>query len=151
MSASPSRRDLFRGLFAAGLAWVGLRHTAKAAPVTPPQPLTDATSRLTGCYSYAYNGSGHVTTTVYDIQGRVLMQQDGFGVTDSYTYYYNSASLAAPQTPAEGLNAKHEVEETPPHGIVPPPLSEAERARKQTPPPGPLPEAERGRKTEDSH
>ncbi len=84
MSASPSRRDLFRGLFAAGLAWLGLPRAAKAAPVTPP-PLTDAPSRLTGCHYYACDHSGCVTTLLYDCRSRLVMVQDGIGATLTYS------------------------------------------------------------------
>jgi hypothetical protein len=42
MSDHPSRRKLFSGLFAVGVAWLGLRQDsavpAPAIPVAPPQP-----------------------------------------------------------------------------------------------------------------
>jgi hypothetical protein len=99
MSASPSRRDLLRGLLAAGLAWVGLPRAAKAAPVMPPQPLTNATSRLTGCYYYCYDDSGSVTTMVYDIRDRMVVDQSGPCLT--VTYSYDSTGLVPPPQPPQ--------------------------------------------------
>jgi hypothetical protein len=88
MSASPSRRDVFRGLFAAGLAWLGLRPAAKAAPTVLAQPLTDAPSPLTACYYYDCDHSHCLTTIMYSAYSRLEMVEESFAVV---TYTYDSS------------------------------------------------------------
>ncbi len=84
MSTSPSRRALLRGLFAAGLSWLGLRAAALAAPAVPPN--TDASSsRLEYC-SFTFDVVvGRTTTCVYDGSSRLISIEAPFQVT-TYSY-----------------------------------------------------------------
>jgi hypothetical protein len=96
MSTSPSRRDLLGGLFAAGLAWLGLRRATEAAPGLPAKapPLSVAPPPLVTYYIYDYDRLAHVTTLVYDCRDRLVLVQDALCVT---TYSYDT--YGGPPTP----------------------------------------------------
>jgi hypothetical protein len=102
MSASPSRRDLCAGLFAAGLAWLGLRHAVAAAALTPavppPQPNTETPSRLPASYGYLSSSIGRITTATYDGSMHLVMMQGPTGVT---TLSYSSLGKPPNQQPPE--------------------------------------------------
>jgi hypothetical protein len=82
-SDSPSRRDVFRGLFAAGLAWLGLGKLVKSAPAVPVTPVVrppigELPSRLATIHG---DGIGTVTTMVYDGCSRLTMETGHVTVT----------------------------------------------------------------------
>jgi YD repeat-containing protein len=102
MSASVSRRDLFRGLLAAGLAWLGLGKLARAAPAVPAAPVVppfgELPSRLTTIQDYGDVGT--VTTFTFDGHSRVLTVRDSRGGVRSLVYPPNGCELW-PASPKE--------------------------------------------------
>jgi hypothetical protein len=99
MSTSPSRRDMFCGLFAAGLAWLGVRKAAAAAPapaVVAPQPAIVPVTTL----RYSHGGLSSICTYTYDASDRLCSVQDGLNPV-TYIEYVNVTGKRAAQPPRD--------------------------------------------------
>jgi hypothetical protein len=86
MSGSVSRRDLFAGLLAAGLAWLGLgrRESGTALP-SVALPNTEAPSRLPASSGYLTTLMCHTTTCTYDGHSHTMTKLGPSGPS-TFTY-----------------------------------------------------------------
>ncbi len=108
MAENPSRRDLFGGLFATGLAWLGMRVAATAvapAAAVPPPPATQPPVQE----SYNYVSSHRVTTFVYDASGRCLTDMGSY-----HPIYPGSVPPTGPATSDPGNALGTPPSQTPP-------------------------------------